>query len=441
MCHVTQQYDSSVLSMLSRASYVRRCSGTALSRVQALISSNDAAGLSKTLCSMRSDSVTESEWNQISESVVSFIEKAGEGRASLVPSIIISSASLRYSLKELEKERLATSAVKLFDALSVFDKIVFTIGCSQAGVRTPEVVDFVNRFLNDSRTEFSGTHETFLPSLLLAVATLGVVNPTSWNQLLARTNIEALTPHDLVNVTLAVVTSRTFPISTIEQIIDTAAATGAARFSFNDAISFTHSMATLEVFRTDLFRSMLLRISECPSLDSDAQKLVKQCILSLFIDDKARDIATAISPTVLARLDKLVDWSVPEPQRHHGLVAGEIQQLTSAADMQEGDNDESVGKMKPLPVLPLSEWTRDLAVSVAMDRFYETDVPIDGRKVFVHIDDETYPDLDEGPIDPYLQLKHSQISRCGYKIVWVREAEWLDSSWEDKKDFITDQLR
>jgi hypothetical protein len=162
---------------------------------------------------------------------------------------------------------------------------------------------------------------------------------------------------------------------------------------------------------------------------------MKQVILSLFLDEKARTIVEAISPVVLAKLDRMFDWSIPEPQRHHGMIAGEIQQILS-----EVNGDENENSLDKLSVVgSIADWTSETAASVAMQRFYVSDVSTD-KKVFFHIDDETYPDVLEGPLDPYLQLKHLHVRKCGWKLVWVREQEWLELEDSEKKEFIMSHL-
>ena len=402
-----------------------------VSKVQALIGWKKSEEIVKTICNLKPSEIDEHDWHVITDQLITYSEQTKS--ASVIPSVVIASASLGYSVPDIDKERIGNLAISLFESLSVFDKIVFTVGCSQAGVRTPEIVDIINRFLVETRDV--DIPERFLHSILLAVANLGISNIVSWNQLIARINPETLSPHDLANVTLAIVTSRTFPIALIERIINSAAAAGSQNFTSNDAISFTHSLTCLEVFRTDLFRSLLNQISQSATLDSDAVKLVKQIMISLFLDEKAKEIVSAISPAVLARIDKLLDWTMPEPLRHHGMVAGEIQQLVAELTC---DASEDISETKFAPLLDLTDWTTDSAKSVAMDRFYLSDVPVEGsKKLFVHIDDETYPDIEEGPIDPYLQLKHTQIGKCGYQVIWVRKPEWLNGEWEEKKQFIS----
>lgn len=277
-----------------------------------------------------------------------------------------------------------------------------------------------------------GIPSRLVPSLLLAISTLGIQNPLSWNMLLGKLDIESLSAHELSQTCLAIATSRSFPISSIERIIDASMALGADKFSPQDALCLAHSLTCLEVFHTSLFRSLLVRISNATTstFDSDAVKLLKQTVLAMFLDEKARAIPESISPVVLTKLDMLLDWSVPEPQRHHGLIAGEIQQILGS-DTGE-DNTGS-----PVAIGSIADWKQATAASAAVDRFYVSDVPIDSRRVFFHIDDETYADAVDGPLDPYLQVKHAQIIKCGLKLVWVRECDWMDMEWEEKEEFIT----
>ena len=408
-------------------------SSKVVSRIQSLVATRNYPELSKALCA---NGITdEKAWLSIVDSVLNLVDPKEPSGASgvVIPSLVIASAAGGHSLTYFQRNRIGDLAVSLFDSLSEFDKLVFTIGCSQAGLRTPSVVDFVSRFLTVSRegTQFSGIPEKFIPELLLAVATLGIDNQLSWNQLLAKVDFENLTPHALTQTALAIATSRTFPISAIERMIDGSVSRGGGEaFSFEDALCFAHSLTCLEVFHTQLFRSLLVRISNAPTLEEDGKNILKQIVISLFLDEKAKQITESISPIVLGKLDKFLDWSVPEPQRHHGLVAGEIQQLISV--------DESDMVMKqPVAVGSIADWTRESALSVAVDRFYVSDVLCSDPKLFVHIDDETYPDIIEGPLDPYLQVKHLHLRTCGMKLVWIREQEWLELEDEEKKELIT----
>jgi hypothetical protein len=422
----------SVCTVVSCMFLIRRAySVSPLNRIQSLVATKNFLELSKAICA--NGITSETDWKSVSDSVLALIEgnKTDKNVAALVPSLVIASAASGHGLASNHRHRISQYAVQLFEFMSEFDKVVFTIGCSQSGLRTPEVVDFVNRFLTEARESgFASLDSKFVPGLLLAVSTLGIDNQLAWNHLVAKLDIESLSPHDITQSALAIATSRTFPISTIERIIDAAVAVGADKFSFEDAVCLCHSLACIEMFHVDLFRSLLVRVSNAPSLDSDARKLMKQVVLSLFIDEKARAIPETVSPVVLTRLDKLFDWSLPEPQRHHGMIAGEIQQILSLSP-----NEVTVSSKGPVPVTSIADWTVETAKSVGIDRFYINDVPTDSN-LFFHIDDETYIDISEGPLDPYLQVKHTQVKKCGMKLVWVRELEWLELDENEKKEFI-----
>ena len=413
--------------------YSSRLCRSSLAKLESRIAAKKFSDISKVICSFPKDSpsVSESEWRKVVETVTDFIKSNKSSStpetASIIPSLIITTASLGHSLTEPEKKRIVSSVSPIFDSFSVFDKIVFIIGASQVGLRTPESVNLVNKFLAERRGEIP---DNFIPSILLAIANLGIQNPNAWNDLMARLNIEFMTFHDLVNTALSIVTSRTFPISSVERLVESASKLDVKSLSYDDSISLCHSLSCLEVFHTSLFRTLLGRIAECPSLDSDGAKLVKQIIISVFSDDKAKDIINSASPVLWDRLDRLLDWSMPEPLRHHGMIAGEVQEILE--DLI--DDIEAVSQSDAIP--RLGDWNKQVATCVAMDRFYLADVPVERRRVFVHIDDETFPDLIEGPIDPYLQLKHAHVLGAGWKLVWIREAIWMGMSGEERGEFI-----
>lgn len=415
---------------------IRRFSST-VSRIQSLVASKNYGELSKAICA--NGVTSDRDWKEVADSVINLItlNKNDPKSASLVPSLVIASAASGHALSSHQRMLLSQLGSEMFESLSPFDKVVFTIGCSQSGLRTTAVVDFVNRFLTEARADgCSEIPQRLVPSLLLAIATLGIDNQQSWNQLLAKLDVESLNSHDLTQTALAVATSRTFPISSIERIIDTAVSRGADTFSFDDAVCLCHSLSCLEVFHRDLFRGLLVRVANTPgTLDLDAKKLMEQVILSLFLDEKARDIVSSVSPVVLGKLDRMFDWSVPEPQRHHGMIAGEIQQILSEMEPM----NYPLVKSPPVVVGSLADWNPETAASVAMDRFYVPDVGCEA-KIFFHVDDETYPDVVDGPLDPYLQLKHAHVRKCGWKLVWVREQEWLELEESEKKDFIKSHL-
>jgi hypothetical protein len=407
----------------------------ALARVESLIAAKEVAQISKAICALKTTDLDSNEWNSLTDSVIQFA-KSNKQSAAVIPAVVIATASTGNSISESQKTSIGNLISESFESLSKFDKAVLTIGCSQSGFRTPAVVDFVNRFLTEAReTQFENMPVRLMPSLLLAVATLGIDNQLSWNHLVASIDFENLNQRDLVNVALAIVTSRTFPIATVERIVASSLALGGESFAIDDAVCLAHSLTCLEVFQADLFRSLLFNISKAESLDDDAKRLTKQVLLSLFLDEKAHAITEAISPVVLAKLDTFIDWSAAETQRHHGRTAGEIQQIFGELEQTE-DADNSVTR-KPASLKPLADWTRDTAVSVAMDRFYVSDVPVnDSKRLFIHIDDETYPDVSDGPLDPFLQLKHAHVQKCGYRVMWVREQDWMDSEWEEKVEYV-----
>jgi hypothetical protein len=414
--------------------FIKARTHSSISRIERMISGKQFVDLSKALCANEIGS--DSEWSSVINSTLKLVEtnKADKSAASIVPSLVIASAVRGYSLSQQQGTRVGELALAMFSSLSDFDKVVFTIGCSQASLRRPEVVDFVNRFLTEARepNQFGGIPQRFLPGFLLAVSNLGIDNQLSWNLLLAKIDIENLNSHDLTQAALAIATARAFPIASIERIIESAAQKGGDAFSVDDSVCLAHSLTCLEVFHVDLFRSLLVRISNAPSLDEGGQKLLKQIILSMFLDEKARAIPESLSPVVLEKLDKFLDWSVPEPQRHHGMVSGEIQQILSESELGYLLSEERINQ--PLAVCSLSNWTPAIAASVAIDRFYVSDIPC--AKFFFHIDDETYPDISEGPLDPFLQVKHLHVKQCGLKVVWVRELEWSELTFDEKVEFL-----
>ena len=417
--------------LLSRS----RLSNEIVGRIIAFAHAKNFPELSKTLCSIKAGAVSESEWQTVSDTITCLIKNSpGEsGIASLCPSLLITCASGGFPISRNSREMVSKVVLEYFPSLSVFDKVVFTIGSSQTGLRNESVVHFVNRFLAEERENgFTGVSDALVPSLLLAVATLGISNHNGWNGLVARLNFAKMGSREVSDTALAIVTSRSFPIATVEKVLDRAAEIGAQKFSSEDAVCFLHTICCLEVFRTDLVRGLLLRIGRGGGLDEEGEKLVKQAILSLFLDPKAIEIINSVSPTTLHALDKLVDWTLPEPQRHLSEVAGEVQSF-----LHEIEDEEEHSIQKPLAVPEsLTSWTRETAVSVAMDRFYVGDAIDPSRKILVHIDDETYPDVSEGPLDAFLQLKHAQILLCGWRVLWIREQEWLLSNADEKKRLV-----
>lgn len=415
----------------------RRCfSSSALSRIERLVSERNYSELTKAICMNGLQS--EAEWSTAAHSVLSLVESDtnNASSAAIIPSLLIATAASGIELSSNTRHRIERLSDSLFPALSPFDKTVFTIGCSQSGFRTPGTVGFVNRFLSEAReTHMAAIPIRLIPSLLLAISTMGINNTLSWNMLLGKLDIETLSSHEFSQTCLAIATSRSFPISSIERIIDASMNLGADKFSPQDALCIAHSLTCLEVFHTGLFRSLLVRISNATSsaFDSDAIKLLKQIVIGIYLDEKARPIPDSISPVVLTKLDMMLDWSIPEPQRHHGLIAGEIQQLLGS----DKGEDNSV---LPLPVGSIADWQVSTAASAAIDRFYVSDVPIDSRRIFFHIDNETYADVVEGPLDPYLQVKHAQIIKSGLKLIWVRECDWIDMEWKEKQEFINRSL-
>ena len=413
-----------------------RIAANITSKINDAIMSKNVAELPKLVCSIKGDSVSEADWNSLVDTLSSFLRdtQCESGSASIAPALVITAASTGLPLSRSSRSTLSRRALECFSSFSVFDKAVFSIGCSQTGLRDASVLEFVNRFSTDG---FADVSESLLPALMLAVATLGIKNHHGWNGLIARLKFENLKPGDLSNIALAVVTSRTFPIATVEKLLDKSAA---MTFSFHDALSLLHSLCCLEVFRTDLVRGLLKKISESKEIDKDASKLLKQSILALFLDPKARAVTDSVSPRVMEKLQALVDWTLPEPQRHQSEIEGEVQEIISQQDIGLDHHEEKITKPLPLPT-NLSDWNRETAVSAAMDRFYVGSLTFPERKIFVHVDDETYPDCDEGPLDAYLQLKHCQVVQCGWRLVWIRVNEWESlENYQEKKNWIDSLL-
>lgn len=362
--------------------------------------------------------VSQPEWTGIVDSVLS---QPTEGMHAVFPSMLITSASLGFTLCDRQKRLISRNLKPVGAHMSEFDKIVFLIGASQLGLRTGETVDFAHGVLSDLKNSL--IPEKLLVPLMLAVANLGLSYGTE--KLVPRLAVERLSPHELANTALAILTSRAFPIAAIERVLD-AAFLSAEKFNPQDALSLTHSLCGLEVFRPDLIRTLLNQISTLSSIDPDESKLLKQIVLSLFLDDKASELLASLSPVLLTRIDKLLDWNLQEPSRNlPGDVVGEISEI-----LQEHSYNANI---TPVPKLP--DWSRNHAQTVALNRFYRSDVEAD-ENLFIHIDDETFPDLDEGPIDPFLQLKHLQVRQAGAKLVWVRPAVWEDLNGEEKVGFI-----
>ena len=388
------------------------CRGS-LRRIQSLVLNREYDNVAKLLCGLpREGNTSESEWH----SIVDELSSDENSLKSVLSSLVITSASLGYLLTPKQKGRICAALLLHKDCMSDFDKIVFIIGSSQLGMRTEAVVEFTQQFIGRNSNAIS---QSLLPSLLLAVANLGV--SVGWNKLIAQLQIEDMQIPTLANTALAIVTSRTFPISTIERILEKAA-THTESMDVNDAVSLMHSFACWEVYRTDLFRKLLNRISLSPVSLSASQSLIKQIIVSVFIDPKANDTCSGISPAVWDRLDRLVDWTVSESKLH--LDGDLLEQLVTGLGAHETSEPAQI------PVPKLAEWTPKIAKFVVMNRMYLNDIQgtvltrKSNRPVFVHIDVETFPDLEEGPIDPYLQLKHLHVNQAGAKLAWIKPRIW-----------------
>jgi hypothetical protein len=394
---------------------------SSISQAELFIRNNQFAELSKFLSTVRKRDppVTEEDWHRIVDRVI----KDDSALTVAGPSLLISTSSMNFSLTFEQKSALSLSLSKSFSHMSQFDKIVTLIGVSQLGIRTPEIISLISEFISE---EVEVLPENFLPSILLAVANLAINNQRAWGTLIARVSVETLNSHELANMSLAIATSRSFPISLIERIVNTAVSTPTS--SVQDALALCHSLTCLEVYQTDLFRSLLDKLSREQKFDPDSIKLMKQIILAVFIDVKAKSIIDSIAPTVWHRFDKLIDWTIPEPRRIHGTVGEEIQAMIS-------EESESTVSSVTIPS-SIADWTREVAKTVAMDRFYISDVSGCPERMFIHIDDETFPDCTDGPIDPYLQIKHSQIGQCGFRLVWIREHEWDDKERERVRDLL-----
>jgi len=434
--------DCSRLDMFRRTR-IGALSANVTAKIDSFIASKDTKNLAQYLCSIPKETgheLTEETWKKIVNRALSCSSDV------ILPSIVISTASLGFSLDYSGRSKIASLASEHFPPMSVFEKVVFTIGSSKIGLRTHEIVVTIHHFISQYADEIQ---EKFLPSFLLALANLGIDNPGAWETLMARVPVEGLNFHQLTNLTLGIVTAKKFPIAMIERIIETAGGIllepikgtipSPALEDIESVISFTHSLACLEVYRTDLFRHCLNQISLSPTAfgDSDVKKLVKQILLSVWLDPKADEICSSLAPEVWHRLDRLLDWSIPEPLRHHGDIAGEIQQLLEEVLTSFGEEVET----PPVGAIPLrtsmDSWSPLIAKSVAIDRFYLSDIPSSNSRLFVHIDDETFPDLTE-PIDPYIQLKHMHIrDRCGCKLLWIRPSEWKEMDDEERRQFIT----
>ena len=408
---------------------------SAIPRVETLLRNKQYSELSKFLTSTSPEFViTEDEWIK----VVDHIVKDQSASPIIIPSLLISTAARDFSLSWEQKNLVSKSFTQSFANMSEFDRIVTTIGASQLGLRTPEVISCVSDFL---LSDAESIPEKFLPSILLAMANLAINNQRAWGTLIARVPIESLSLHALSNMALAVATSRSFPISLLERIVDTASLVNLSHATAEDIVTLAHSLTCLELYRTDLFRSLLDKLSRELKLDADASKLVKQILLAVQIDPKATAIVESIAPTVWHRFDKLLDWSIPEPQRIHGTTDGEIQQMLDEEREENDTQSEGISSSLCVPK-SMTDWTPDIARTVAMERFYLPDIVDVGGKIFVHVDDETFPDCSEGPIDPYLQVKHMQIAQCGYKLVWIREQEWLNLEDEaEKREWLKSVLK
>jgi len=406
-------------------------------RVESFLRNKEYSELSKFLTSSTASDplMSEDEWANLVDRIV----KDESALSIMTPSLLISTAARDSTLSMEQKTLISQSLENSFSSMSQFDKIVVTIGASQLGFRTPATISLISDFL---LSESESIPEKFLPPVLLAMANLAINNQRAWGTLIARVPVESLSLHALSNLALAVATSRSFPIALLERIVDTASLANLAHSHVEDVVTLAHSLSALEVYRTDLFRSLLDKLSREPRYDSDAVKLVKQVILAVHLDPKARAIVESISPTVWQRFDKLLDWTIPEPQRIHGSTDGEIQQLIDERFAEEvSENEQSVSHSSSIPK-SISDWTQEIARIVAMERFYLPDIGGLTGKIFVHVDDETFPDCSEGPIDPFLQIKHMQIAQCGYKLVWIREQEWLSlEDEEDKRQWLKSVLR
>jgi hypothetical protein len=376
--------------------------------------------LTRAVCALPR-STDESDWKKFIDAVFR-VPDVGP----VIPAIVITSANLGFGVPVIYRDQLIKAVKSVWTELSILDRVVFLIGLSQVGIRTSASVDLFQNFL---AAELDHVPEKLIPALMLSVANYGIENGNGWNSLVSRVRVDTLSPHELANTALALATSKTFPISLLERVMD---ASVRVDFALDDALTMCHSLVCLELYRSDLIRRLLNIISDPRKLNSHQKLLLKQIILSLFIDPKAADILTSVAPDLLDRIGSHLDWSELEPQRHHHDIAGEIEQLISDnLDSTTGAGDAI------LPVPPrIYSWSFSTARDIVLNRFYMSDATVAGVPVFVHIDDETFADLSDGPIDPYIQIKHAQIERCGWKVLWVRETEWEAMDDEGRRDLV-----
>lgn len=390
-----------------------------ITSIQTLLSerTKDGKKISEKICELAKKKISHSQWIELVNVV---LEKSSQ---NVVPSILITSASLGYTLDRDQCRKISKSILSQFEAMSDFDRIVTIIGASQIGLRSIELMRFVDAF---AQQETSDVTKKFQVPLSLALANLGLQNANFTNKLMAQWDVEKMGVHELTNAILAIVTNRTFPIATIERIL-TRVDDLQNDFPIEDLVSMTHSMTCLELFPEKFFRHALSKLYNIPS---EMKPLAKQIIISVFLDPKARVTAESVSPKVWNRIE--LDWSLPEEQKN---LPGDLLADIATRFHNSGDRVSA-----SLPVPPLSEWNEDVAKRVVLDRIYVSDVPdlftADNKPIFVHVDDETYSDLEEGPIDAYLQLKHIHVQKAGAKLVWIRAGLWPQLTEEDKIEFI-----
>lgn len=82
-----------------------------VSKVQALIGWKKSEEIVKTICNLKPSEIDEHDWHVITDQLISFSEQTKS--ASVIPSVVIASASLGYSVPDIDKERIGNLAISL----------------------------------------------------------------------------------------------------------------------------------------------------------------------------------------------------------------------------------------------------------------------------------------------------------------------------------------
>ena len=309
----------------------------------------------------------------------SLLRVLSEGSESDFLNMLLCLAKLRASC-DLQISSLATErATSLVHALSFPGNLSLIVALSQLSLRSPELFSAL------ADLEISSIPVKYLPSLFLAIATLGLQAPRLVDAICVNLEISSMTTSQLIDTCVASATLGHFPVSLASKIEQRVLS---GNFNFSESLEICWLLCVLDFQKSQACSRLVLEISS---------------------------------------------WL---PRELEDLEERQLSQLSVSTDLKFPVIEEFVPDYEDEICDCLEISNREEPDYCGM---YCSDAPKNNWDLFIILDRGAFPESVE-PIDPYTRLKLRQVSKAGRKVVWLNFHSWrLFENDQDRRDFILSQ--